>query len=157
MPRTYSRSLQAAVNATSGEAPRVLLEITHPGLAQPVRVVNDTQDLTSGGHLFVGLGFRITLPDDQEGRLPSAQLAVDNVGRELVQWLEVSNGGAGAQCRLMQVMRSAPDTIEWEITMELSHIVVTTPEVSGTLGFEDLLNRPGCAMRYDPTTAPGLF
>ena len=54
--RTYSRSSQEKMNATGGEAPVLLLEITHPDLSAPIRVVNDNQDLTSNGNTFVGWG-----------------------------------------------------------------------------------------------------
>lgn len=158
MPRTYSpqyKSTLAAVNAD--EPPLVMLEIDHPDLSEPVRVINDNQDLTSNGHLFVACPFRCTLPDDFENQLPKATLAVDNIGRELVYWIETSNGGEGAAVRFMQVMRSRPDLIEWEITMSLTDVRVTMLEVAGQVGFENLFNRPAVHLTYRPDNSPGLF
>lgn len=158
MARQYSaayKSTLAAVNAP--EAPLVLLEIDHPDLTDPVRVVNDTQDLTSNGNLFVACPFRCTLPDDFENQLPRATLSVDNIGRDLVYWIETSAGGEGSTVRFMQVMRSRPNLVEWEITMSLTNVVVNMLEVSGQLGFENLFNRPAVHLAYRPENSPGLF
>lgn len=218
MARNYSKKWKETTARTGAdEAPLLLLEITHADLAEPVRVVNDTDDFpygvaklwkpaiayavndivipnayngryykctvagTSGateptwpttltqtvadgtatwrceGNQFRAFAFRAALPDEQDQQLPRAKLAVDNVGRELMQWLESSGGGEGAQCRMMQALRSDPGTIEWDITLDLTNLKATMAEVTGDLGFEDLLNRPGIPFTYRPDTAPGLF
>ena len=158
MARAYSAAYKSTLaGVSSAEAPLLLLEIDHSALASPVRVVNDTQDITSNGDIYVGLPFRCELPDDFEAQLPRARLAIDNIGRELMVWIETSQGGAGSTCRFMQVMRSRPDTIEWEITMALSNVKCTVMEVSADLGFENLFSRMACQFTYRPDTAPGIF
>lgn len=158
MPRNYSAGFKEVLNDTGAtEVPLLLLEITHADLASPIRVVNDNQNLTSNGNLFVAIAFRATLPDDLDEGMPRAQLAVDNVGKDLVAWLEASNGGQGAQVRMMQVLRSAPNTIEWEMTLDLNNISMDMLEVRGTLTFEDILNQPAVPLTYRPDVAPGLF
>lgn len=158
MPRNYSAAYKSTLAQTSApEAPLILLEITHPDLALPVRVVNDTQDVTSNGDLYVAVPFRCELPDDLENQQPKARLAIDNVGRDLVYWLEISGGGEGSSVHVMQIMRSAPDVVEWEITMQLANVRITQAEVSGELNFENLFGRPAVAVQYRPDTAPGVF
>jgi hypothetical protein len=146
------------VNATGAdESPLYLLEIDHPTFAQPIRVVNDTQDLVSNGQTYVAFGFRCWIPDQKSGQMPRARIAVDNVGRELVGPLEDSDGGEGATVRVMQVLRSAPDVIEFEVTLDLKNVELGNMEVAGELGFEDILNRTGVVASYRPDTHPGLF
>ncbi len=158
MPRAYSATLQRKHNATAGdEVARILLEISNPALAQPIRVVNDSDDLVHLGNTFVAYGFDCELPDDTQGKLPRARLVIDNAGEDLTQWLEASRGGCGTSVHFMQVLRSAPDTIEWEITLDLTNVEVDWVTVAGELGFEDLMNRPAVAVSYRPSTAPGLF
>lgn len=158
MAKSYSSEFQATVNATSAtESPLLLLEINHPQLSTPVRVVNDKQDLVSNGDTYTALAFRGRFPGDTESGQPRAQLAIDNVGKDLVQWLEASAGGKGATVRIMQVMRSAPDNIEHAVTLDLSNTQVTPVEVSGTLGYEDLLNRTAVPYTYSPKHSPGLY
>ena len=158
MPRHYSTHFHRIVNSTDAdESPLLLLEIHHPDLLSPIRIVNDRQDITHQNNLFIALAFRATLPDDKQEGLPRAALAIDNVGKELVGWLEVANGGKGATCRIVQVMRSDADHIEFEITLNLTNIVITPYEVRGELTYEDLLNKPGIAIEYRPNNTPGLF
>lgn len=158
MPRGYSPGLVQELHATvSADPPLVLLEIDHPDLVTPVRVVNDTQDITSNGGLYQALGFSIHIPDEEDGKLPEATLAIDNIGRELMTWLDSSAGGAGATARLMQVRRSAPDVVEYDITMDLTTLRATSAVVSGHLGYDNLLDRPAVLVRYDTHRAPGLF
>lgn len=158
MARSVSQAARQNINATGADEPLlVLLEIAHSALAIPVRVVADTQDITVGGELFQACPFNISLPDDVDQQLPQATLEIDNIGRELTQWLEASGGGQGATCRILQLLRSTPNVIEFDITMDLTGIKVTQTTVSGQLGFVDTLNQPAVAVRYDPLTSPGLF
>lgn len=158
MPKDYSaqyKSTLAEVNAD--EAPLILLEIDHPDLDQPVRVVNDTQDLTSNSNLYIGFPFRCVLPDDFENQLPKARLAIDNVSRDLMYWIETTGGGQGSTATFKQVMRSNPDLIEWSIQMSLFNVNVTMQEISAELGFENLFGKPAISFRYTPMLSPGLF
>ena len=137
--------------------PITLLEIDHDDLTAPIRVVNDRADIVFETNTYTALGFNITMPTDLQKGLPRASLSIDNVGKELVQWLEVSNGGAGTSVRMVQILRSDPTTIEYDILMELSNIHVTATTVSGVLGFDDLLNVPAVILTHTPTVTPGIF
>jgi hypothetical protein len=158
MPKEFSaayKSTLAEVNAP--EAPLILLEIDHAELDEPVRVVNDTQDLTSNGNLYVGFPFRCVLPDDFENQLPKARLSIDNVSRDLMYWIETTGGGQGSTATFKQVLRSNPDLVEWQIQMSLFNVNVTMQEISAELGFENLFGKPAVSFRYNPTNSPGLF
>lgn len=158
MTRAYSAEFKSTLASVSApEAPLILLEISHPSLTSPIRVVNDMQDIDSNGNLFVACPFRCVLPDDYEGQMPKARLSVDNVGRELMYWIETSSGGQGSLVRFMQIMRSRPDLIEWEITMNLYNVSVTMQEISAELGFENLFAKPAISMQYRPDNSIGIF
>lgn len=155
---TYTNKAKRALNATSAEEPVLeLIEITHPDLAVPARFVNDTQNITCQGNLFYATAFRLTRPDDVDQQTPQAKLSVDNIGRELTQWLEVSNGGKGARCRVMAVLRSEANTLQFDMTLDLTGISIDNMEVSGALGFQNTLMQPAVTVRYDPLTSPGLY
>lgn len=158
MAREYSPQYRETINALSAPESRLLLlQIDHPGLGAPIRVVCDTQDVTSNGNVYTGMAFRASVPDDQEGQLPQARLEVDNVGRDLVQWLEVSQGGLGATATLSEILRSNPNLVEWSITMDMTGVSVTPQVVSATLSYLDTLNQQAVGIQYRPDTAPGLF
>lgn len=158
MAKPYTTAARTQMVATSAtELPLMLVEINHDDLAAPVRVVDDTDNITHNGNLYVAMRFSVKPPDDLSQGAPRASLAVDNVGRELMPWLELSGGGRGATATLRQVMRSTPNTVEWEITMDLSNLVANAATVVGTLGFDDLLNLPALPVRYTLENAPGLY
>lgn len=158
MARAYSSEFKSTLSEVSPkEAPLTLLTINHPMLSEPVRVINDTQDLTSNGNLFIACPFRCILPDDFDGQMPKARLSVDNVGRELMYWIEASSGGQGSIVTFQQAMRSRPDTIEWSITMNLYNVSVTMQEITAELGFDNLFAKPAISMQYRPDNSPGIF
>jgi len=158
MAREYTdafKSTLAEVNAT--ESPLILIEIDHEALTQPVRVVNDMTDVTSNGDLYVAYPFKCVLPDDYENQLPKARIVIDNVGRDLMYWIETTGGGQNSSCTFKQILRSNPDIIEWQITMNLYNVQVTMESVTAELGFENLFSKPAISRRYRPDTSPALF
>lgn len=158
MATTYTSAGRRNLLATSSDEPiLVALEITHPDLAVPVRVVNDSQNITILGDDYLACPFQLTLPDDVDQQVPKARLSVDNIGRELTQWLELSGGGKGAKCRMMMVLPSDPDVIEYDLTMDMSGLSIDNTSVSADLGYQETLNQSAVATRYDPITSPGLF
>jgi len=133
------------------------LQIDHPELTSPIRVINDTQDLTSNGYVYIAYPFEIVLPDDFENQLPKARLSINNVGKDLMFWIESTDGGYGSTATFSQIMRSRPNQIEWSITMSLFNVAATNVDVSAELGFENLFAKPAIQMQYRPNTAIALF
>lgn len=180
MAHTYSDAARRNLLATSADEPYLtLLEIRHPDLAEPVRLVNDVENITInnpdlGPLVYIACPFRLVKPDDVDQQLPRATLEVDNIGRELTQWLEASNGGKGARCRLMECLRSSNEDyaeayfaedytlgsnidIEFDMELDLAGLYVDNQVVGGELGFENTLHQAAVTKRFDPTTAPGLW
>lgn len=143
------------------------LEIKHPALADPVRLVNDRSDLLldeadgddTVTRRYIALAFRARLSDDVAGKAPVAEIVMDNVGRELMQWVDAAQGGAGATVRVMRVLVGGADApaVEWEVTTDVLGVRAGQRQVVARLGYDPMLNRPAVVVRYDPQTAPGLF
>jgi hypothetical protein len=158
MARTYSAQYKSTLAKVSGEeTPRILLQIDHPELSSPIRVINDTINLTSNGFEYIAFPFEVTLPDDFENKLPKATLSISNVGKDLMFWIESTAGGQGSTATFSQVMRSRPNQIEWSISMSLFNVLATNMDVSAELGFENLFAKPAVSIQYRPTNSPGLF
>jgi hypothetical protein len=156
--RQFSDNTNQNLLAVSADEPALtLLEITHVDLPVPIRVVDDVQNVTSNGNEFIALPFEISLPEDVSGQIPQGIIRVDNVGRELTTWLEVSRGGIGAKCRIMQILRSDPDVIELDITLDLTQLNINNLTVEGRIGFVNILGQTGTLTTFTPTTAPGLW
>lgn len=134
----------------------LLLKLEHPSMAT-VHVVNDTRDWVIDGTSWIGLPFRFRLPNSVAGEAPRAQLELDNVGTELTAELERLPPGGALQATIYLVSRATPSVVDYEFTAPLSGVSATMTTVSGTIGNDDALRSPAVKMRYDPTTAPGLF
>lgn len=133
----------------------LLLQLAHPAMTT-ARVVNDTRDWVIGGQSWIGLPFRFKLPNDSD-QAPAAQLEIDNVGRALAPELERLPTGAAIQATIQIVSRAAPTMVEWEFSAPLSNVVMSTATVTATFGADDELREPAVRLRYDHSTAPGLF
>jgi hypothetical protein len=150
-------AIAAAQRTSDGQGFLELLTITGGGIAEPVRLVNDTRDVTSGGELFIACPFQVVFPKDAAKEVPRAQLRIDNVGREIGQELEALEPGAELIATIQVVHRTTPDVIEYEFTAPLSGVRANVFTVSAVMGPTDLMRRSAVAIRYDPFTAPGLF
>ena len=149
----YARALRAV---TPVDIVLTALEVTHPDVDEPVRVVNDTQEQTIEGNRYIPLRFRPKLSDDAEDEVPRAQIAMDNVGEDLTQWVSATNGGQGATVRALQVLAGEGSVI-WEVTLDVAAIRVDARAVTVDLGFDPELDGPAVLVRHDPQTSPGLF
>ena len=150
----YQRAIREAAPAD-----RVVtaLEIRHPAVAQPVRVVNDTVNHRIEGSEYIALRFDARLVDDIAGQAPQAELSIDNIGRDLTQWIEAAGGGIGATVRVMLVLAVPNPPVEWELTLDVAGITVDQERVTARLGFDPLLGAAAVRVRHDPQTSPGLF
>lgn len=133
------------------------LEITHPDVPDPIRVVNDgqAQEHTIEGNTYLALRFEPKLVDDIEGQAPRAEIRIDNVGEALTQWVERSDGGSGATCRVMRIV-AGDDDPQYDVSLEVQGMSVRE-QVRVRLGYEELFGRNAMSMRHDPETSPGLF
>ncbi len=132
------------------------LAIAHPDVADPIRVVADGADHVVDGQTYRALPFRARLVDDPERGAPCAEIALDNVGGPVTQWVELSRGGAGATATIGHFAdgeAAHSDTV----TLEVASMRVTADEVVAEIGYEPLLGRAAVRLRYDAQTAPGLF
>jgi hypothetical protein len=135
----------------------LLVLIDHASFAGGIRVVQDTRDWTIGGTSFIGLPLAIKLPQDVSKEATRAQLSIDNVGRDLLAEVEGLPPGASLDVMLRLVSRAAPEVTEWEYMAGASVAEVDVETITLTLGDDELLRRNAVALRYDPSTAPGIF
>ena len=149
---------QASRAGTPEAVALTALEIAHPDVPAPIRVVNDTQSHSIDRHEFVAARFSARLADDADGQAPQAELVIDNVGKALTRWVELSDGGNGATVKLMQVAED-DDCLkaQWSVELDVVGMRITTNSVTARLGFDPMLHRPAVQIRHDPTHSPGLF
>lgn len=158
MPRTLSSVAREAIFAAqTGEAFLVLLTLSHPDLADPIRVTSDSVNTVSGGNTFQRFPFTIGIPDEPEDVPPSARLEIDNVSREIIAAVQTVTGPPIA-VRIEVVTASTTNTVECgPYDMILQDVSGNALTVGGTLTFENILNEPFPAGEFTPTDFPGCF
>lgn len=153
MTTTFTTS---AFSADTTDVWLVLLTIEHTDLATPIRVVNNTVNITSGGDEYIAFPFNVTLPDAREDAPPRARLIIDNVNREIA---EAVRSITSAPTVTIEVIRGAdPDTIEitWPY-FTLRNVKWDANQVSGDLALEDFTSEPYPAGIFSPASFPGMF
>lgn len=158
MARNFTDNLKANLIRTSvNESPIVLLEITNPLITNPIRIVRDHKDVVSNGNTYTACMFDVSLPEEKDKEMPSASISIDNVSRTLTRFFEQLQGGPDTSVRFIQILRSDPDTIEYDITLDLVNVIVTPYRVSGKLSYDNLANKQSVTRVYNKYTSPGLF
>jgi len=87
MSRTLSATARASLYAQeTGAAYPILIEITHgvAGYDNPLRLVNNTVNLTYGGHVYLAFPFKFDPPDQKDdGTIANAKLSVCAVDQQI--------------------------------------------------------------------------
>lgn len=168
MPRSLPSDLQASLE--SGSTPDALLaflEIDHPGLAEPIRVVSDWADYTWGGLTYTGVifGFRLLTDTDEP---PSARLTVQNVDRRIGKALEGMTERASVALWLLssadfdlsvnpRVEIGTPAEIYAFRHFELTDVKANAVELSGKVSLRDFAQEPWPSLRATQELLPGLY
>lgn len=156
MVRTLSGTAIASQNAEATEEVwLVLLTLEHDDLAEPLRVVNNIESIVSNGETYVGLPFRIVLPEDSENGPGEARLQIDNVDKLIVETLRTLQSPPTMSIQV--VLASQPDTVEYLLTnMTLRDASYDDAVVEGVLRFEDLTVE-AVSETITPERFPALF
>lgn len=155
---SYSSGFIVNVNKLNVDDPvLVLMEINHSFISGTIRLVNDNEDLISNGHNYVSMPFEAKRQSDVIGELPKIQIVIQNIGRNIVKWVDSSGGGKGAEIILKLVRRSAPDSIEESLKLGVDSANVTTENVSFNLIIQNNLSKRSCRLLYDVKRSYGLY
>lgn len=157
MSRDTSTTFRNAVMAQeTGEVPLLLLTLDHADLSVPIRVVNNSKDIVSGGETFIAFPMEITLADDPEERMPQASISIDNVDRSIVTAVRTITSAPTITIEL--ILASDPDTIEASYdNFTMKSISYDSLTVTGTLTIEDFTLEPFPGGSMLPGNFAGLF
>ena len=107
------------------------------------------------------MAFEAARPQDKENEVRQAELAIDNVGHTLTQWIDLSAGGRGAVMRIMEVVipqqAGQESGITWEQRLTCGVTRITNDRVTLSLVDHAIFGRPAVLLRHDAETSPGLF
>ena len=156
MSRTLSTAATQGVMAQeTAEIYLVILAISHAAIST-LYVVQNTVDVVSNGNTYIAYPFDLTLPPDSDQGLIMANLTIDNVDRQIVAALRLITSPPSVAVSV--ILASSLDTVEagpYNMLVESAEYDDLT--VRFKLAFEDVLNEPFPAPRFDPPSYPGMF
>lgn len=151
-----SAALQAIFAQETGEAVFFLVTIDHSTWGTPVRMVNNNENIVSGGNTYYAFPVDIQLPNDTAEQMPRTKLKVCNVDREIIAALRALS--TKPTVTLSIIFSSTPNTIEaGPFNMRLENYSYDAETVTGDLILEDILNEPFPQGTFNPGEYPGLF
>ncbi|MDJ0952490.1 MAG: DUF1833 family protein [Acidimicrobiia bacterium] len=149
-------AIQASLAQQTDEVYLVLLEISHPDLMNPIRVVNNNEDVTSNMNVYTAFPFMIQLPDDQEGREPRAELRIDNVSRMLID--EIRSLSTPPTITISVILASSPNVIEWGPLEFLTQGAnYDAQQITFGLVYTIFAEEPFPFRQFDTINFPGMF
>lgn len=145
-----------ARDVEAGDVVLVLVTLTHPGLAAPLRACANGADVTSRGNVFTGSAFELRFPSAGERADWQAELRIDNIDSAIMAAVRGSKERATVLIEV--VMSDAPDTVE----VALADFVVRQVEadasaITAFLSPPVFETEPAVYQRFTPRIVPGLF
>lgn len=147
---------QASNAVETGEVFLSLLEFTHKDLAEPIYFVDNTVAIQSNGITYLPYPFRLTMPDDKVGVLPTVQLSIDNVDRSLNELIRDLVNPPNVTLKI--ILASNPNAIEIQLDdLKLRNISFDAFTITGALIMDSPLGRNFPASTFNPKQYPSLF
>lgn len=139
-----------------------VLKIDHADLDEPIRVVNNSQDITStiddgiSPETYIAFPFVINLPSNKTGEISQTTLQIDNISRQIS--LAIRSISGAPEVTLWIIIADNPDVIETgPYVFTFTNITYTAFKVSGSLSYEDILNEPFPKQQFTPNKFPAAF
>lgn len=151
----YFNTLVSSISGS--EHPLMLLTINHSTLGTPIRFVNNNENITSNGNLFYGASFQLPLPNQPQDGLPGTNITLPNTGDKSMTDFIAGIKGQGVSCTIQVILPSAPDTIEYQITLDASAFVLTKKTISARLSAPNYYNEQWSAILYGPKYSPAAI
>lgn len=160
MARSLSTTILAAANAqTTSEVFLALLDFSHPDLDGNIRIVNNTENITSNGVVYTAAPFSISLPPEGTESIPNMRVTTTNVDRSIIDDIRLVAGGSERiGCNIYIIAASSPDTaLATYLNFNMVNVQYDAQNLSFDLSVENFLTEPFPYGSFTPSTTPGIF
>lgn len=158
MSINFSQKLRVNFARLSSDEPiLILVEIRNPYLLEPIYLVQDSVDIISNGITYLAVPMAFQTIYDEYDRTPEATLQISNIGRNLMRFIEQSNGGINSIIDIKQIRRCEPDLVERHLSLEAIDLVANIRTITIKLAIHQLFLKKFVRIAYTPTNYPGLF
>lgn len=169
MSRTISpAALKAVLSQESDSTLIILLTLSGGGITTPIRLcdnylqrISETADTETYGVVSRGLNFQflpmqISLPNEETGALPRANITVFDVTKIVLPSLRNLNAPPSVLIEL--VSSDSPNTVEADFSgLKLASVSYTKDSLTGQLVMDGLETEPFPCHAFLPSSFPGLF
>lgn len=122
-----------------------------------LRLVDDKQELVSGGETFSPCAFSATLPEQSDSGSQSCKLQIDNTDIAIFKAIK-SAAGKEITADVAVVISTSPDVYEQgPLSFVLRNVTANEQTVSAELYDGYMADRKFTAMTYSPEHFPGMF
>lgn len=159
MARTLPTTIVNAIfSQQTSEVFLVLLTATHSEM-DDIRVVNNTESITSNGNIFVPFPFAVILPPDQEDLKIAAKVVVYDAERDIIDNLRGLVGKRERiELKLEVVAASDPDTVLQSVSgIQVENVVYQAGALNVEASINNLLTEGYPRDSFTPGNFPGIF
>lgn len=151
-----SNAVAAVLAQETSEVFLTLAEIIHDTLQEPLRFVDNTQNVTHNGATYQAVAFRFTPPTSTGENDTPAKLAIDNVDRVIME--QIIPISTPLKISFKIVLASSLNTVEWESgELILRDVSANVQQISGSLYDVYIADRVLPGLYFTPYDFPGLF
>ena len=151
-----SRAMEAMFAQETEEVFLLLLTIEHEDMTSPLRLVNNSEDIVSGGDTYTAYPFQFELPSSGGDSPPRATIKIDNVHRDIVS--TIRSLASPPEITISVILASQPDTPEASFgNLTLEEVSYDALEITGELAYENVLVEPFPGVSFSPDLFPGLL
>jgi hypothetical protein len=163
--RTISEDgLRQLLSQEMGDVFLSLVTIDHEDLDEPIRVVNNNEDIEHNGDTYQAFPFEVNLPGESEETMPKATLKIDIVDQQVTQVIRQLETSPTVTLEVIRVFID-PSTQDKTITSEisvgdfiLSNVSYNHMTLSATIGYkENFLSQNATKDIFDKHLFPGIF
>ena len=132
-----------------------LMEITTPG--NPVlRLVNNLEPVVSRGNTYQPYAFRLALPAQQDGQLPTVKIEIDAIAGEIIE--AVRGFDEPPVFKIELISTAYPDVPEKTLDfLKLRAVTYDAMVLQGDLDVRNIMTARFPSEEYDPVSYPALF
>lgn len=168
MARQVSSALRNAVSQQESSDVKIFLVTLQQGNNDPIRVCSQgiqrvyeddtkvTYGVISNGNTFDQGGFSTVLSDDSDGTVPTVQISIPNVSRDIITAIErLDNKPVKVTIEL--IFAEAPDDVLMRLAdFDMTNIKYDDDAITGTITRELLFTEPVPCHRMTPNSYPFL-
>ena len=157
MSNQLSPELLAQLFAQESNDPfLILVTLSHENFDEDIRLVNNSENITSRGNVFQAFPMNIRLPVDDGESARNFVIEFDNVSLTLIEEIRTNTTPIGV--KIERILASLPDEVQMgQDELLIQGITYNKSKIVASIVLDNFLNTEMTSEKYTPSIFPGLF